>query len=145
MKKSIVILMSVLSISLFAQTDKGQKKTIERNLSSFNAIEAGESFSLEVKNGNTSTLLIEVTEGYEGYVKSDVEGAVLKISSDKRMKQPKHLKLTITSPEITSVELFGAAEMKSIDTLRAENLEVKLSGAANANLILTVQNLKTEI
>ncbi len=145
MKKSFVILLSVLSISLFAQTDKEQKKTIERNLSSFNSIEAGESFSFEVKNGNTSTLQIEVTEGFEDYVKSDVEDAVLKISSDKRMKQPKHLKLTIISPEIASVKLFGAAEMKSIDTLRAENLEVKLSGAANANLILAVQNLKTEI
>lgn len=145
MKKLFVIPMIILSISLFAQTDKEQKKKIERNLSSFNSIEVGENISFEIKNGTASILQMEVTEGFEEYIKSELEGTVLKISSDKRMKQPKHLKLSIISPEITSIKLFGAAEMKCIDTLRAENLEVKLSGAANANLILSVKNLKSEI
>jgi hypothetical protein len=145
MKKSIVVLLSALATTLFAQSDKEQKKVVERNLPSFNSIEAGDHISFEIKNGNSSSLLIEVSEGFEDFIKSEVEASVLKITSDKRMKQPKILKLTVVTPEISSVKLFGAAEMKSTDTLRAENLEVKLSGAASANLILVVQNLKTEI
>lgn len=145
MKKLIVVLLSALSTMLFAQSEKEQKKVVERNVASFNSIEVGDNISFEIKNGNSPSLLIEVSEGFEEFIKSEVVAGVLKITSDKPMKQPHNLKLIVVTPEISSVKLFGAAEMKSTDTLRAENLEVKLSGAASANLILAVQNLKTEI
>jgi hypothetical protein len=145
MKKLILLLMLGIPMAIFAQAEKKQNKVSVRNLSNFNSIEVSDALSLDIKNGDTHTLQLEFTEGFEEYIKSEVEGSVLKISIDKRIKEPKQLKLTVTTPEIVSIQLFGASQIKSKDTLRTDNLEIKLSDAANANLVLVVQNLKTEI
>jgi hypothetical protein len=141
----IATLLAIISTSAFAQNEKEAQKTIERSLNAFNTIDVGESFVLDIKNGTSHQLIIETIEGFEDYVKTEVESNTLKISSDKRMKQPKILKLIIVSPEINSIKLSGAAEFISSDTLRAESLEIKLTGAASSKAILAVENLKTEI
>lgn len=145
MKKLLIILLIAHTTSLFAQGKKEIKKTIEKNLPSFTAIEVGENFSIDVKNGSASAIQIETIEGCEDFVKIEVESGVLKINSDKRIRQPKLLKLTIISPQVNSVNLAGAAEMTTSDTLRAESFEIKLAGAANAKIVLAVENFKSEI
>jgi hypothetical protein len=145
MKKLILLLMLGIPMAIFAQAEKKQNKVSVRNLSNFNSIEVSDALSIDIKNGDAHTLQIEYSEGLEEYIKSEVEGSVLKISTDKKVKQPKQLKLTLTAPEIAFIKLSGSSEIKSKDTLRSDNLDIKLSGAANANLIINVQTLNTQI
>jgi len=145
MKKLILLLMLGIPMAIFAQAEKKLNKVSVRNLSNFNSIEVSDALSIDIKNGDTHSLQIEYSEGLEEYIKSEVEGSVLKISTDKKVKQPKQLKLTLTAPEIAFIKLSGSSEIKSKDTLRSDNLDIKLSDAANANLIINVQTLNTQI
>lgn len=145
MKRLTLVFFALITYNLSAQNNKETKKVIEKTLPYFNSIEAGEKFSIQIQNANTNALQIESIEGFEDYIKAEVEGTKLKISSDKRIKQPKNLRLTVFSPEIVSVTLEGAAELVSSDTIKAENFELNLSGAAYAQLYLYVQNLKSKL
>ena len=123
----------------------------------------------EIKAGNAVVLIITVQEEFavtvEGEerllkdVKTAVEGETLVISTKGGISPANKVRLKISMPELTSLELWGASEA-TVTNAKSDSLKIQIGGtsavkidgaarsltaAANGASKIDAENLKTEI
>lgn len=148
--KSGLIIVTVFFISSFFLTsscdalgEKGNGKVSrqERKVDSFNALEVGGGFDVFLTQGTPQSVIIEADENLMDVIETEVQGNTLKISNNRSIKNAKSLKIFITVPEITSLELSGAVDLQTQNKLTGSTIEISISGASDSKVELAVQHL----
>lgn len=140
----------LFNLLFFVTLSSGQNKGSgnvtkqERPLTGFSEIEAGSAFSIILEQGPTYNVSVETDDNYQEKIETVVNGGRLIISS-LGMKNPTAMKIYITTPEISLIEIYGAARLNSTGTLNATGLRLELSGASKADIELNTEILNTEI
>lgn len=144
---SLALFFSLLfSSSLtYAQTTGSGNITLQsRDVGAFTKIEAGSAFTLIVEQGPETSVIVETDDNYQDRIETVVKGDRLTISS-MGMQSPSALKVRITSPVIEEINMYGAARLSSVGTIKANQLKLELSGASKATLTLDAEILITDI
>lgn len=144
---SFALLLSLMFCSSMAYAQKtasGNVTQQERNVGTFSKIEAGSAFTLILEQGPESKVIVETDDNYQDKIETVVKAEWLNISS-LGTRNPSALKVRITSPVIEEINMYGAAKLSSVGTIKANQLRLELSGASKATLTLDVQALITEI
>ncbi|MDP2422875.1 MAG: DUF2807 domain-containing protein [Bacteroidales bacterium] len=136
----------VLCDQLSAQTVKGNKTvTIEEyNVGSFDAIEVGSAFNVVLRKGDTPSVKIETDENLQKQITLKVKEKTLSIGS-KGMNNPTKLNVFVTFTELRSLDLNGAANLKSESPIESARFDLDISGAAKANLDINATLLNTDV
>lgn len=131
---------------LFAQSRDGNGNVTqqERTLSYFNGIEVGGDFEVILLQGAKQSVKVETDENLQDLIKTEVKEDILVISTQKNAKFSEK-KIYITNPDFKKIKQSGASEIKSENTINANDLEVEVSGEGELNLMLSAGNLKTEL
>jgi hypothetical protein len=139
-----IILLIAVSFQAIGQDTKGNKNVIteDRDVESFQGINAGSVFEIYLTQQETTSVKIETDENLMDKISVEVKSGILHLDT-KKIKDPTKLKAYISSPEINSINLSGAASLSSENTIKAETLTLKTSGAARAIIHLEVENLIT--
>ncbi len=150
MKKLQLKSLSILFVGLFfltgivanAQSTKGNKNVIkeERSVGSFTGIEVGGAFNVYLTQEDKSTLFIEADDNLMDQITTEVINNILEIGS-KNIRNATKLNIFISTPAIESLDISGAATIKSENTLQSETLSIDASGASRADLKLSVTEL----
>lgn len=123
----------------------GNRITEERQVKSFDAIEAGSSFDVIIEKGDIPGVLIEADDNLMRHIITEVRGKTLKISSEARFRLAGKIKVFITYDKLEQVKLSGAAELQCDDIIKADDFEITLSGASKASIQLHADDLEVKL
>jgi len=142
-----MILVSIFSSCVnFLKHETGNGKIIkqERKLSGFNAIKVSGSFAVIMKQDSITSVNIETDENLMPFITTKIEGEKLIIKSERSLDPTKDIFVYISSPDIKKIDLSGAVNLKSSNTLTSPDLHIEISGAGKINLTLDVQSLNID-
>jgi hypothetical protein len=139
------LLISCLPTVLTGQNIKGNKNVIseERQVGEFQKIEAGGAFNVLISQGETTSVIVRTDENLMEHINTEVIGNTLKLSS-KGLRNPTKLDVVITNPHFTTLEVSGAANLRSQGIIDEPTMEITASGASEVELNVKTENLKTE-
>ncbi len=109
----------------------------------FHHIDAGaaDNIILLTKGNTPYSVVIETDENLQNAIHVSVINQTLHFSySDLR---PTRMKFIVTAPDISSIQLSGAAVIKGADTLSGRQFKIKADGAANVHLTLRYDQIST--
>lgn len=120
-----------------------------RQVAPFSGIRVGGAFEVVIRQGTAQEVVVETESEAMQYVTTDVSGGVLQIGFKKAPPHWMHdidvLKVYITCKELDMLDLSGAVEIRSDGKITTPKLEMDVSGAAETNLDLAVQDLNLSL
>jgi hypothetical protein len=100
-----------------------------RNVSPFKSIDVGGIFKVEVTAQKDFGVEIETDDNLLQYIKTEVDGGVLRIESEKRFSSHAPILVRVSAPDIENIEASGASSV-SLDNLKNSKLGIDTSGAS---------------
>jgi hypothetical protein len=118
--KHILFLLSALVIisSCRFTTGSGNIVTDKRSVGDFNGISVSEDIEVEVKIGAATEVTVEADDNIIKYIETRVSGGKLRIGiEDQHNLSDVHMKVYITTPDLSSIRASSSAEVKVLDVL----------------------------
>lgn len=145
LKTFAIILMTGAILSLGLKDARGQNEIIReaRTLPAFHQIDIGGAFEVKITFGEPQKVEVESRQKAIGNIITEVKDGKLTAAS-KGIKDQTPLRIYITVPVLEHIIVQGAADVAGTSTLKAEMVEIDASGAAEVNLNLEVQTLRTK-
>jgi len=140
---AVLIMLSGLSVSAQSK-GSGNLTKQDRTVEPFTEIEAGSAFVVKLSQGEPQQLSISADDNYINNIETTVENNRLVITSS-GIKNPSAMNIYIKVPNITLIDLQGAARLDSDGVLKGASLTIEASGASKTYLELDVMELKSEI
>jgi hypothetical protein len=142
---SVIFLAIVISACGFwGIRGNGRVKQETRTIAEFDRLEAGGAFTIKVRVGSVPSLSISAEENLLSYIRTSVKGNRLIIDTKKNISPRKEILITITTPDLNSVDVSGANNV-SIAEISTSDFDVSLSGAGHVYLEGKVDKLQAEL
>ncbi len=141
MKKLLVVLFAITTLAAAAQKwetvkGNGNIKTDSRTVSNFTAVDSRGSLNVDIKYGESTTVLVEADENLLPYIVTKVEGDKLVITTDKvGISSKEKLMVHISMTKVTGVSLSGSGNIFGSGQFSNDNT-TKLSVSGSGNLKL---------
>lgn len=142
--KQIITICLVLVTSLQVQAQwwgkgvkgNGNVTTITRSVGTYDEINVGGSFDVELVAGTEGTITIEGESNLLEYIVTEVRGNALKIKvqNNKNIRSTKKIKITVPFQDISEVSLAGSGEMWNKDIIKATNFKTSVAGSGDLTL-----------
>lgn len=142
MTTKISLIGSALLISLSIITVKAQQT---RTVDNFTGIKAGDELHITLIQADTSLLKINAPENIQSQIKSEVKDGILTLSTEGNIKDDQDITITITVKSLNSLEIFGAASIKSENKLTCDNMALTSEGIGDIDLEITATEIKSKI
>lgn len=111
----------------------GDLKTEKRHVSDFKSIDVGGVFRVEVTIQENFDVQVEADENLLQYIRTEVDGETLEISSEKRFSSANPIIVRIGAPDLSGIEASGASKVELVN-LNNRSFELDLSGAAGVTV-----------
>ena len=121
------------SISQVSLTGSGNVVTQEEAISDFDKVEISHSFEVDIKQGESFSVIIRVDDNLVEQLQVEKFGSTLKIGLEPAVSIVSNatLEAEITMPELTGVDMSGASNATISGFKSTKNLTVDLSGASS--------------
>jgi hypothetical protein len=148
LRKSLPTFLALIALlypfGLMSQiTGNGNIVKSERQLSPFNKIEVGSAFTVSLSQGEFE-VIIETDENLLDQIETTVKNDILYIGTD-QLKNPNALKVYISAPQLSGIEVTGAARLESVGLLLYPKFNLNASGAARVNMELETGELNSDV
>ena len=148
MQKILIVVTTLfmfVSLNSFAQRDDSLHGE-ERNVESFQAIDAKGVCNLHLKQGNEEALVLESKKDILDLIITEVRGGTLYIDwkSGSKTKKFSKLNIYITFQELNELDIEIVGNVFSENTISTSNLEIDHSGVGNIDLDLDCKNINAE-
>ena len=137
MRINVLILTGcLLSISLLAQESE------IRNVGSFKGVKSGEAIDVYLKKGDKESVKVETTGVELSRVLTEISGGSLKIHmKDGNYRGKTTVKVYVTYVELDKLSASSASNMFSDGVIKAKDMEIRVSSAANIEINLDATNV----
>jgi hypothetical protein len=108
----------------------GTKKTEQRNVAAFNAINVSGAYDIDIVSQKSQSLEIEADDNILPLIETDVRDGVLYVHSKKGFSTRNDPHVKITVPDIARIAISGAGTVNVLD-LKNEKFGVETHGAAD--------------
>ena len=140
----IIISIIVSACGFWGIRGNGRIKNEEREISSFEKLDAGGAFTIKVIVGPAASLKISAEENLLSYIRTSVRGDRLVIDTKKSISPRKEILIEITTPVLTSVDVSGANNV-SVKGISSKDFSIDLSGAGHIYAEGEVDNLDADL
>lgn len=134
-KLSMKKVMYLLASALFCLNAEAQYSN-KQSVADFNAIEVGSAAKVTLVQSDTNYIVLNSKGPIDKIHNIEVEDGVLRITSPLGGKIEVHVK------NLTSLKVNDAAKVECADTLKADNLSIRVSDAGNAEILVHAKMLK---
>ncbi|HSG68131.1 MAG TPA: head GIN domain-containing protein [Bacteroidales bacterium] len=141
----MMLLLTVTTIMIQAPA-MAQKEIAKetREVGAFEGINAGGAFDIFISQGEASKVVLESESNNLEKISTRVNNGILEISA-KGIKNSDKLNVYVTNTVYSSLDVHGAASLKGESPLRGEKLDIKASGASDAELEVYYDEISTEV
>ncbi len=115
-----------------------------REVGSFSGIDAGGAFDIFLSQADKTKVLVETESNNIDKVKTEVNNGILEISS-KGIKRSDKLVVYVTTPDVSSINIHGAASLEGLTSLEGSSLTIRASGASDGTLEVYYESVKSEV
>jgi hypothetical protein len=125
----------------------GHIKTENRSVSSFRNVDISGNFEVHVSQDSATSVRVEADENLMQYIHISNEGETLFIEPEggANLHGTNAIKVFISSPAYKDLVASGACEIISTDTVKANQINLQLTGASEADMYLDAPKIKTEL
>ena len=116
-----------------------------RKVKSFNKIDISGGYEVIINQGDIERVEIEIDENLIEFIKTKVKKKTLFIDSKKNFGRTKAMKIYITVVNLTDINVNGAIKLTNKGFYKGKKLKIEVSGAADIDLDLAVNELKMEM
>jgi hypothetical protein len=122
----------------------GNITKVSRDVSDFSSVDVGGIFQVEIVAGKDNSVEIEADDNLIQFIKTDVRGDTLKISSEKGLHSESPIRVRISAPNIERVEADGASKV-TVSDIKNSSLDIDTSGASKVYLAGSTDNLNVQV
>lgn len=140
----LLIAFIITGCSFWGVRGNGRIKDESRSVSEFRKIEAGGAFSIHIKVGSATSVNISAEENLLSYIRTSVKGNTFRIDTRKNISPRKEIKIEITTPTLTDLDISGANNVE-VENISGVEFNVELSGAGNVDLQGEIERLRIEL
>ncbi|TVR38148.1 MAG: DUF2807 domain-containing protein [Bacteroidia bacterium] len=124
----------------------GNVITATHQLDHFKTINISGMYNMKLTEGRESKVMLETDENIHDLTDIHVKNNTLYISSkEKGIIRPTKLEMIIIYEDLEKITIGGACRLESEGPVSVEKLKINVSGAADINLELDVEELVTQI
>ncbi|HWF43896.1 MAG TPA: head GIN domain-containing protein [Candidatus Kapabacteria bacterium] len=123
----------------------GNTITEDRQIGTFTGIDLEGNYEVTLTQGPVSSLRIVTDSNLLAYIKSSIEGGKLVLTSEANLQPTKSTQVYISSPNYTSIEIQGSAEVHGATPIKSDDLTFNIAGSGSADLEIHAQKLKTDV
>ena len=156
LQRPVLIILLFALVPLFSQCNlagtqvirgDGHVITSTHEVEFFNAIELQGAFSnVRLVPGTELTVTMETDENLMELFRVEIADETLVIASDRDIiLQPTKMYMTIVYPELNRLNIQGACKISSFEQVVSDVLSLEISGAADLDLDVAVQSLRTQV
>ncbi|MCZ6521205.1 MAG: DUF2807 domain-containing protein [Bacteroidetes bacterium] len=138
---AIALLLLVVHLPSFAQ----KRVQVEREVQNFTMINIGGAFNVFLTQGNSHSVVVEAPEDLMDMVITEVRGKELKVYNRRNINNSGRIHVYIEFRELEELDISGASNVEGETLIKAETLDLKVSGAGNTYLDLEVDRLTTDV
>lgn len=109
----------------------GKVVTQTRDVSSFSGIKVGSGIDVFLTQGDNQSVVVEADENLQEWIRTEVNGSVLHIFTDKTIRLAKTKKVNITCKTIDRIDISSAGDVTSLTPFKTENLDIEMSSAGD--------------
>jgi hypothetical protein len=145
MKNLLILLVaSTCFISCASVSGNGNVRDENRDISDIHSVKSSGSIDVEIKSGNTYSLVVENDENLLQYVITDVDNGVLNIHYKNGYSiRNDHAKVIVTAPSLDKLVSSGSANINSNGVIRSSNeITISTSGSGDLNLQLDAPSIE---
>jgi hypothetical protein len=117
----------------------------ERPSGDFTGIKAGDSFKIILTQSESNSVKVDAPENVQSQIKTEIKDGILLISSEGNIKTDKDITISVNIKTLNSLDISGAADLKSENQLVCDKLTIESSGAGDLNLDVKANEIKTTI
>ena len=132
------------SCSVWGVRGNGRVREENRNITEFTRLEAGGAYSIKVYVGKTASLKISAEENLLPLIKTTVRGNTLSIETKKSLSPRKEIRIILTTPNLTSLEVSGANNVEAYG-INCDEFDAELSGAGSVDLEGKAERFRAEL
>jgi hypothetical protein len=133
-----------LSVNMCGTKGSGHVVSESRDVSGFSGIDVGGIYKVDVTAQKDFAVQIEADDNLMPLIRTEVDGDVLRIESDKRMSPSSPILIHVYAPDISSLEVSGAASVDARD-LDNSDLSIDSSGAAKIKVAGSTAKLTVDV
>ncbi len=122
----------------------GTSKTETRNVKGFTKIDASGAVNIEVAVGAGFAVTVTADDNLLANIKTEASGDTLKIFSEDRISSKTPINVKVSMPEIENFEVSGAST-GNLSNVKADDLELKASGASKIKIEGTAKELNADL
>lgn len=133
----------LIPLTGFTQGVRGNRNVVNetRYISSFSTIVISGSLDVYLSQDDEESVTVEADENLLDIIITEVEGNTLRIYEKKNIRQAESRKVYVNFREINSLIADGATDVYGRSPIRAETLELGISGASDVTLEIYVDEL----
>jgi hypothetical protein len=132
------------SVNFGGVQGSGNVQTEKRSAADFKSIEVGGIFEVEVVAQKDFSVEVEADDNLLQYIKTEVKGDTLEISTEKSISPKGPVRIRISAPNIENLDISGVSKV-SLTNLKNDSLKVDASGASKIKIDGETGNLEVEL
>jgi hypothetical protein len=136
-KKPFLILLIGCSVWLSCATDVMTGQTVKetRNLPAFNELKLTMSADVFLSQGDHQSVEVEADKASMEYIETETHGNALVVKNrEGHWHNLGRIRIYITMPDITAIELSGSGTVESQTPIKSSELQIMLSGSGNVKI-----------
>lgn len=137
-----------LTSSCFLNGIKGNGEVVTetRNFSEdFNEIEVAAGINAYLTQEDSQKVVVEADSNLHDIIITEVEDGVLHVYSEKNIYRAKAKKVYISASDIERLKITSGSSLKTENTLKGDELDIRVSSGANAKLFLSYQAISCDV
>jgi hypothetical protein len=112
-------------------TGDGKVVTQTRTVSEFTGIKVGAGIDVFLTQGEPQHVEVEADENLQEWIRTEVEGDVLHIFTDKTIRLAKTKRVNITCKTINKIDVSSAGDVTGLSRFKTNKLDIDMSSAGD--------------
>ena len=134
--RSISILISVFLSGCVVNlqdtvTGNGNVVKQKRDVAEFTGIRVGSGIDVFLSQGDIFSLEVEADENLQEWIRTEVDGSVLNIYTDKNIRLAKTKKVYVTCKILDRIDISSAGDVEGVTPFKTDKLDISLSSAGD--------------
>jgi hypothetical protein len=117
----------------------------QRDVSGYSGLKVAAGIDVVITQGDHDSVMVEADENLQDYIKTEVVNDVLKIYSDKNIRNAKEKKVYVDYRKLNSIDISSAGDVDGNNTLVTDNLDIEMSSAGDLNLAIEADKVEIDI
>ena len=102
-----------------------------RDVQEFSGIKVGSGIDVFLTQGETQSVIVEADENLQEWIRTEVNGSVLHIYTDKNIRLAKTKKVSIICKTIDKIEVSSAGDVTGLSPFKTDKLDIDMSSAGD--------------